>query len=242
LLIKLPKRHLDAVVLGGNITSFLYSHENNLPLIINNVEKPHRFAKINNVNALSLWHKLFYSLSLSGLNLLGLKAQSIRIKEEELSATTKDARVIKFDYNKLIIFDDESIYGLPQPVEENKDFVVLDWIAAKSCQAHEHKHWKTKDSLVNELYFYPTERMDGHHPNRKDLVAISFLNKEQLKDFEYSDTYAKFKVMDMMKKHGIGGRKCGGGNQYALKLEVEKREIRKARMSLYKNTEKMEFR
>ena len=242
MLIKLHKRHLDVVVLGNTAAAFIYSQGNNLPIIINNTNKPHRFEKINNKNSLSVWHKLYYSLSLAGLNLLGTKAQSTRIKEKELSITTKDARVIKFDYNKIIIFDDDSVVGLPVPKKENKDFIVLDWIAAKSCQAHEYKYWKTKDKFVNEIYFYPSERLDGYHPNKKDLAVISHLNKSQLEDFEYSDTYAKFKAMSMMKDAGIGGRKCGGNNQYALKLEVERREIRKARMHSYENTENLEFK
>tara|TARA_Y100001970_G_scaffold52693_3_gene66651 strand:- start:8136 stop:8864 length:729 start_codon:yes stop_codon:yes gene_type:complete len=242
LLLTLPKRHLGSVVVGGNLSALLYSHTNNLPLIINKIKKPHRFEKINNKNALVQWHKLYYLLSNSGLNLLGVKAQSTRIKEEEISITTRDARVIKYTYDKAIIFDDEEVFGLPTPQKENEDFIVLDWIVTKSCQMHDHEFFKTDDNLVKEVYFYPSERIDGNHTKKKDLVSISYLNSSQLQDFEYSDTYVKFKVTDMMKKAGIGGRKCGGNNQYALKLEVDRREVIKAKMHTYKNTEKLEFK
>ncbi len=107
---------------------------------------------------------------------------------------------------------------------------------------HDHEFFKTDDNLVKEVYFYPSERIDGNHTKKKDLVSISYLNSSQLQDFEYSDTYVKFKVTDMMKKAGIGGRKCGGNNQYALKLEVDRREVIKAKMHTYKNTEKLEFK
>ena len=238
----LPKRQLASVVVGGNLSALLYSHTNDLPLIINKIKKPHRFEKFNNKNALVQWHKLYYSLSNSGLNLLGTKAQSTRIKDEEISTTTRDARVIKYNYDKAIIFDDEDVFGLSTPQKENEDFIVLDWIITKSCQMHEHDHFKTEDALVKELHFYPSERIDGNHAKKKDLVSISYLNSAQLQDFEYSDTYVKFKVTDMMKKAGIGGRKCGGKNQYALKLEVDRREIIKAKMHTYKDTEKLEFK
>ena len=128
------------------------------------------------------------------------------------------------------MFDDENVRGLPSPREENKDFVVLDWISAVSCQTHDYDLLHTKDNFVNEVHFYPSERVDGHHSNNKDLVAISFLNASQLESFEYSDTYVKFKVADMMRGAQIGGKKCGGNNQYALKLDVTKREVRKAAM------------
>lgn len=241
-MLALPRRHLAKVVVGGNLAALLYSRDIGAPIIINKISKPYRFEKINNKNALVQWHKLYYSLSNSGLNLLGTKAQNTRIKEEELSITTKDARVIKFDYDKVVVFDDENVLGLPTPKKENENFIVLDWIIAKSCQMHVHDYFKTEDAFVNEVYFYPSERIDGHHPNKKDLVSISYLNSSQLEDFEYSDTYAKFKVMNMMKEAGIGGRKCGGNNQYALKLEVTKREIIKSSMHTYENTEKLEFR
>ena len=81
---------------------------------------------------------LYYLLSNAGLNLLGTKAQNVRIKENNIIVTTKDARVIKFNYNNIILFDDESVVGLPLPTKENKDFVVLDWIIPKSCQTHKH--------------------------------------------------------------------------------------------------------
>jgi hypothetical protein len=68
------------------------------------------------------------------------------------------------------------------------------------------------------------------------------LNKEQLVLFDYSDTYAKFKTESLLKEAGIGGRKCGGGNQYALKLEVTRRDIRKLSMHTYKDTEKLKFK
>ena len=246
MLIKIPQRHLNKVVVGGSLAALLYSYENNIPLIINKVQKPHGFEKEGWLsraeNNLYKWHNLYYLLSNAGLNLLGTKAQHVRIKEGDISVTTKDARVIKFDYNNVILFDDENVAGLPLPTKENKDFVVLDWIISKSCQTHPNTFWETEDNFVKEVHFYPSDRIDGHHPNRKDIVAVSYLQKEQLEDFEYSDTYAKFKVMAMMKEAGIGGRKCGGNNQYALNLEVTKREIMKAAMHTYENTDKLEFK
>ena len=41
------------------------------------------------------------------------------------------------------------------------------------------------------------------------MCEISYLDKEQLDKVEYSDIYARFKVLDLMKKSGIQGRKNG---------------------------------
>ena len=242
MLIKLPKRHLDTIVLGGTLPALLYSHQNNLPIIINDICRPHRFEKTGDENSIDVWNKTYYSLSLAGLNLLGDKTQSVRIKDEEMSASTIDARVIKFTYNNVIIFDDEKVSGLPMPKKENDDFIVLDWMFVRSCQKHNHDYLTTDDKLVSEVYFYPTDRIDGNHMDTKDLVTLSHLNKEQLEDFEYSDTYARFKIMSMLRGLGLRGRHNGGGNYCALKVEVSKREIRKSRMHSYEDTETMEFK
>lgn len=243
MILKIPKRTLQEVVIGGTLEALAFSHEMRLPLIINSAQKPHRFIQSpSGRSALEEWHNLYYVLSNMGLNLLGSKARSVRLKDEIISVTTKDARVIKFDYGHATIFDDERVSGLPQPISENKDFIVLDWITCKSCETHEHTFWEHEEGFVKEIHFYPSSRLDGHHPDRKDIAAISYLNASELSDFEYSDTYAKFKVMSLMKDAGIGGRRCGGNNQYALDLEVERREVFKAQMNKYPDSEKMRFK
>tara|TARA_R100000664_G_C2756898_1_gene144910 strand:- start:2361 stop:3032 length:672 start_codon:yes stop_codon:yes gene_type:complete len=223
--------------MGGNLDALLYARQHNLPLIINKIKTPEIFEEKRDV-----WFQTFYSLSLAGLNLVGDKAQSVRIKDDEISVSTKDARVIKFDYKKIIIFDDEGVNGLPIPEKENNEFVVLDWMITRSCQVHDIDYMSTEDNLVSEVYFYPTERIDGNHAKVKDLVSVSHLTFEQLEDYEYSDTYAKFKIMSMLKEKGIRGKHNGGGQYRALNLEVEKREIKRAKMHSYKNTKRMEFK
>jgi hypothetical protein len=240
-LIKTPKRECEEIIIGGDLNALLQSYKNNTPLIINKLSPPHYFETLETYNAQELWHRLFFILSTSGLNLVGQKAQNVRIKENEISVSTTGARVFKYKTEKLLIFDDENVHGLPPPEKKNEDFIVLDWMFSRSCEKHPHKHLTTGDALASEVYFYASNRTDGHHPDRKDLVVISHLNEGQLHDFEYSDTYAKFKVTKMLKDLGIKGKK-NGINHYALKLEVEKREIKKAKMSLYTNSEQMEFK
>ena len=241
MLIKIPKVEYKEIIAGGNLNAFLQSYQSNTPLIINKLSPPHRFETFKSFNSLDLWNKLFFVLSTSALNLIGDKARNIRIKENEISISTNGARVLKAEFKKLIIFDDENISGLPLPIKENEDFIILDWIIARSCEKHAHEFLSTNAPLVNKLYFYPSERQDGYRSDIKDLVAISYLNKQQLNDFEYSDTYAKFKAMKMLKELKIKGRKSGT-THYALKLEVMKREIRKAKMNSYEDLPHIKFK
>lgn len=241
MLISIPKYNYGEIVLGGTLNALLYSYHKNAPLIINKLSPPHRFETFEDQPALELWNKLFFILSLSGLNLGGDKVRNTRIKENEIIMATKNARVLKAAFEKLMVFDDEEVGGLPLPEKENENFIVLDWMIGRSCDKHDYDLLKTEENLVRELHFYPSERVDGNHPYTKDMVAISHLNERQLNDFEYSDTYARFKAIQMLKDSGVKGKK-GGIRHYALKLEVEKREIRKEKMSSYKNLKNIEFK
>jgi len=241
---------LEKAIVGGTLSSFLYSYVNNIPIIINNLNPPHRFEKVETHSKLELWKKLYFLLSLSGLNLVGDKTQYARIKNENvLSVTTNNSSLVEINFNKLIIFDDENVSGLPASVEElcqtKNKFLVLDWMIARPCMEHDFEHFHTGDEFVKDIYFYPTERMTGLHPRKKDVVAISYLTSDQLQEFEYSDTYARFKTTKIMKNNEITGRKNGYANgrqiHYELKLEVVRRETKKLRMNLYSNTKNMEF-
>jgi len=238
--------HFSKVVVGGNLSSFLYSYTYGLPLVINELAPPHRFEEIDERSQLELWKKLYFLLSLSGLNLTGDKTQQVRIKENnQLSVTLSGANLLKINFDELVLFNNENINGLPPPVKETKKFLVLDWMIARSCMEHTFVHFHTKDKFVKDIYFYPTERLSGLHPNKKDLVVISYLTKKQLQDFDYSDTYARFKTTKIMKENGITGRKNGFSNgkqvHYALKLEVNHREVRKLQMDLYDDTDSIKF-
>jgi hypothetical protein len=238
--------HYNKIVVGGNLSSFLYSYSHGLPLVVNRLAPPHRFERVGDYAQIDLWKKLYFLLSLSGLNLTGDKAQQVRIKDnDQLVVTLSGANLLKVNFNELILFDDENISGLPLPIKENKKFLVLDWMVARSCMEHKFEHFHTGDDFVKDIYFYPTERLSGVHPNKRDLAAISYLTEEQLLDFDYSDTYARFKTTKVMKENGITGRKNGFSNgrqvHYALKLEVNHRESRKIQMNLYENTENIKF-
>ncbi len=86
------------------------------------------------------------------------------------------------------------------------------------------------------------------HTIKKDLVAISYLTKDQLDDFNYSDTYARFAVEDLMKQNGIKGRRNGRDTNnpnlyryYSIKVETAKRESQNIRQltSPYENVKIM---
>lgn len=262
-------RHIyefDELVIGNSLEAVSYSFLNQVPIIINDNSKIKFFDffepddnlekyKIEQIkyelntdkgklivgsSKLEAWQRIVFSLSLSGLLPANNLVSSVRIEDENnLKIATKNSRVIRFKFNNLRIFDDQNVSGLGVPeIEEN--YKVVDWVNVRAGMKHEYDKFETGDNFVNEVYFYPSQRSSGGE--KKDLVSVSYLNKEQLQDFEYSDTYVKFKVKQLMKDNGIKGPKNGkrwdDPNKwayYSIKLEPAKREIIRLTKPVYEN-------
>jgi hypothetical protein len=69
-----------------------------------------------------------------------------------------------------------------------------------------------------------------------------------LKDYEHSDTYAKFKVLSIMKGAGIRGARNGRDmldktkyKHYSLKVQPHKREVVSLQKNLYDDIDNTEF-
>ena len=112
----------------------------------------------------------------------------------------------------------------------------------------EEDYFYPGEQFVNEIYLYPTDRVDGEQLSLKDILVVSYLTSEQLQDFEYSDTYAKFKVLKFMKQNGIKGNMNGWRSKekikrcyYAFKVETTKREVVLLNKDIYKDSNNIKF-
>ena len=177
-----------------------------------------------------VWQRLSFIMSLAGLLPLSSRATSISVGDDNiLSIATNRARVVKFKFNKLIVFDKENLQGFAHTREEMLNYKVIDWIDVKSGTKHEYDFIKTEDEFVNRIYFYDSGRVFGK--GRTDAAVVSYLTAEQLDSYEYSDTYAKYKVTQLMKDCGIRGAKNGkcsktGKVKYtSIKIEPNRRQV-----------------
>ena len=254
--------HYEKIVIGGDLRAIIFAYYNSLPLVFVNLQEPKFYERFRwNLDLASLgiknlatslntpngpwtygvqknkiWRHLLYILSMSGLVPLSDKVQKLRIEDNNiLKVTTEHSRMIKLSFDKIVVFDNESLEGFPAPHasdDPQKVYKVLDWMNVRSGMSHPYDVIERDDTFVTQIYFYPSERIDGNHRDKKDLVAISYLTKDEMNDFQFSDTYARFKVCDLMKKSGIRGKKNGKDpnnpekhKHYAIKVEAFKREI-----------------
>ena len=270
------KLFYDNVVIGSRLNAVIYAFSHGLPLLLTSVKKPSKVEYLEPTNVailgdlnskpqrtrdgfkehgarkLDVWNRLTFIMPTAGNIPFSNKISSIRIDEEkrELKVFTHNSRSITIHCNRIIIFDDTNISGLPVPVQiptDDDKRKVMDWISVRSGMVHSYDLFQTDTSYVNRVCFYPSDRIDGAH-DKKDLVAVSYLTKTELNEIEYSDLFVRYKVMDLMKEAGIRGRRNGRDpnnpgkyKHYAIKLETHKREVDLECRTLYNNTEFVEF-
>jgi hypothetical protein len=243
------------IIVGYNLSALIYAFYTGMPVAGYTSSMPWHFEKIAPSASLpdygmgqgviktqiELWHHLYMLLSMGGQLPFADNAASIRIGDGSLSVSTDNrSRIVEAEYETLWVFDDREIEGLPPITEACDLYRVCDWFNVRSGMRHDENMLLTPtDDFIRTIHFYPSERLDGHHPDKKDLCAESFLSEEELDKFEYSPTYARFKVLSMMKDLGIRGSsngncpKTGKKKHYAIKIEHDRREKKRVAMHTY---------
>tara|TARA_Y100000385_G_C13030714_1_gene610605 strand:- start:272 stop:1150 length:879 start_codon:yes stop_codon:yes gene_type:complete len=252
----------DTIVVGGGLNAKIYAYYTKCPCISGNNVTPFRFDMLQEEmvqvlegqgrNSLQVWEVLNFILGLSGQLPMGDKVSSINIRDNILKATTHDSRLGRFEFNKLIIFDDQGVFGLPlirkQQIGKSR---VLDWFDVRSGMEHDHDCFQTEDHFVEKVIFYPSDRFGNQTSGRtrKDLVAISHLDENQINNFDYSSTMARFKILQLMKDAGIKGARNGRDTYnpeiyryYSPKIEASQREIIPDVTNYYEEDPRFEFR
>ena len=269
------------IVIGATLSSVLYSFYAQIPLIFVEGAKIHPFDFYNSDIDLSLlkidpknyflkqpdgkqavfgppkqqvYEKLLALLSLSGLVPFSHLVKSVNIEDNFLKVITEGNKVINVEYEQLIVFDDNKINGLPHIVEndQNKPTQVLDWFEVNLGSTHDIDYIETDSNFVKQIFFYSSQR-DYTQSDKKDLLAISYLTPDEaVYNYQYSDTYAKFKILQCMKQAGIRGPKNGKNPNYpdrssepfkwlSPKISLMHRQIIRLPMGKYEDSEKIKF-
>ena len=250
----------ETIIIGGGLNAKMYAYFNKCPCVYIFDDAPFRFdflqhswgVESEEKNMLQIWERLNFVLSLAGQLPVGNKSASFNIRDNILNIATKGSRLVKLQFNKLVVFDDRNVQGLP-PIKEKKvgKFRILDWFDVRSGMEHEHDSLESDENFVKKVIFYPSDRFGNQSSGRvrKDLVSVSHLDEAQVRDFEYSDTMARFKVLQMMKDAGIKGARNGRDTNnpelyryYSPKIEATQREVIPDITNIYEEDPRFEFR
>ena len=262
------------IVVGSSLESITYAFLNNVPFFFAHLDYPHRFDRFkpeqdlsifnlkNEVTSLHtpkqkkivgieksvLWERLYFYLSLAGLNPISDGVSSLRFDDNNLFAFTHKGSKITVGFDKASVFSDVEVYGLPEPLGiKNQKYKVYDWFDVRRGMSHEFDVIQDEEQFVNEVLFFQSERADNS--KYKDAVAVSYLTEEQLSLYEFSDISARFKTLHLMKEAGIRGPRNGRDQDnkekfkyYSIRIENAARDIVPMVAMKYKCTDSIDYK
>jgi len=220
----------QAIVIGSNLRALLYAFNHKLPLFYTGLQRPFRFdyldihqdvSSIGSFKAPSalhthegtikvgppkerLWEKLLFILSLNGQAPLSTQCQSMRYNGETLICSNPYSKIMEIQFDKAYYFGDDQCQGLFEKEVAPAAYTCYDWIAFNRGGKHEIDLIETPDDFVNQIWFYPSDRIDGN-TSVKDACIVSVLTEEQMLHFDYSQTMARFKMLAAMQERGMRG-------------------------------------
>ena len=182
------------VVIGADLDAVEFASDNGFFLIKNRPPYHHSYESIETV-----WAKRSYELYNLGLTPFVDKVSSMRvIPEEKLIKVMTQSAAFVVQYEILYLFDTENVTGVSMQ-RELQHYRVIDWFDCKGLYDVGFEELTTEDKFVSKVKLFKTLRIDGDQ-KYLDLLCESFLTEDQLKNFDYSDTMARFKVADLLKR------------------------------------------
>jgi len=237
---------LERVVLGTSLESITYAFLNDcyfLPII----EYSPMFFDISTMNLFGnrridySWSRLQTIMALNG------KLLSIRVSEGEIKISSFQG-LNKYQFELCQIFEttglqlENDIVSSAQPL-----FLVYDDFELSNLGG-KHEYLQPKSEPTNfagKIYYYTSNRVDGAH-YVTDCVSESTLSREQLNDFEYSDSMVRFAVERHLTSIGIYGNfmeyyKNGNPKYRKPKVVHSSRTVREIEKTIYRDSERVKF-
>jgi hypothetical protein len=250
---KTPTSIHENIVIGHSLAALAYSFINNYPILLNDHlnTNPFDFCAPDldlapfgienistNVNSLSgtfqrgisklqIEAAIIMSMSLRGLILNASPITNIKISDSTLESFSS-SRKYTSQYENLHLFSSNNLSGVDMS-KQNVVYRVYDKINLRYFNNDQGIDYiRGDDDFVKEIFIYPSQR-NGAKKSDVDLMCKSFLTKEQIKAFDYSDTMCRMKISNLLKRKGLKGRKTAThrGREYTrdISLEIDDRVV-----------------
>jgi hypothetical protein len=223
----------ENIVIGSSLSALAYAYLNNCKVFFTKPELPFRFGYLGveeqpldtpiDTKTLKtfdrtmevgtpkqiLWDRLYFVLSLNGQIPLSNLCHTLRYDGRSLVCSNEYSKIFEAEFERCYYFGDNNAEGIIRKKTLDEDtYLCYDHIAFNSGGKHEIDFIHTSDDFISEIWFYSSDRIDGNTPVR-DACAVSKLTESQLRDFDYSETMARFKVLKIMKDNGMRGKQNG---------------------------------
>ena len=179
-----------------------------------------------------LWERMLFLLSLDSKAPLSNLCKTLRCSGNKIICSNEYSKIAEIHFDTCYYFNDRSAAGFGREKSLASDkYLCYDWIALNRGGKQEIDYIETKDDLVREIWLYPSDRIDGNTAI-KDACVVSLLEQEQINNFDYSETMARFKLMHEMEARGMKGPLNGYGpngkpKHYKIRTSSIARKTRK---------------
>lgn len=196
----------DELIIGANLSALCHSYIHKVPIIFTKPNIPIQYNISKNwQQELDIYKKLSFVLPLVNYIPFSNLAQSIRLEDNNrLKIATNNGFSANVKFNKLLVYDDSNIAGIPPPSSKTSNLNwVVDWFDINTGGYHEIEELRSEDKFVSNVYFCTSTR--GPYTG-KDAVSVSLIEDKHLNEFEFSQAAARIKTRKMMREAGINGK------------------------------------
>ena len=231
----------DSLVVGSSVEALLHSYAKKVHIILSSFSPPTKDLYYENpllydglvfLEQRDLWGYLKFLCAMEGLVINEKEPSSVRVTADEARIVdTHSATQIGFE--RCFLYQDNKI-GCDLEIDSVVDqdtYKVLDFMKVRVGSYDGFKHLECKEFFVDNVI------VDG-----PDVISVSYLNSEQLKDFEYSDTMSRFVVEKKLRERDLFELPHVDKEKRfkrSLKVEVVERVVIPMEIVYYKDTEKV---
>jgi len=188
---------IGSIIVGSSTSALMYCLFSDSVLVVSSDHRPAIYSTIEGRSELELWEEVYWILFLQN-KILTHNVKNTNIYQDKIEIIHENNIKNIWTFDLLYLDSCEQVSSLGFDILSAADNVeVRDYFAVKRGMAHKKTCIKTPDSFVSKVVFYVSTRIDGNK-KKKDAVAISYMKKEHLTDFDYSDTMVRFKLEKLM--------------------------------------------
>ena len=231
---------LDEVIVGSCTYALLKSYSGNIPIVLTAFDGPTldlefsskiQIENLETKREIEAWQMLKFLCSMRGLvvnprhlSYVRVEAECIRFKNTEIS------------FNKCHLFPSKDVKCELEILKTEQEglFKILDFMRLKSCSASNIDTIIPKDTFIKQVKCF----------GKKEVVAVSLLSKEQLTDFDYSDTIVRFMTQKILLSNEALHRPLISKDSESRRspaLTVLERKVVPVSEAVYKSSKKVRY-
>ncbi len=243
---------LENLVIGNSVESALYAFLSDsyfltrcsyFPLFYQN----QNFQFLASKRTDYCWSRLILLLSLSGRLIDCDNDSGIKVSNNNLKVSST-GNLSEYQFKSCKVFDTTGVQFENDILKHRPPhYLVVDDLELSNLGGKHKKleHKVTTGDFARKIFFYTSDRVDGAS-YITDCAVESLLTKEQLQDFDYSDSMTRFAVIRHLTSIGIHGTfmnyyKSGKPKFRKPRVKHIKRVIVEKENNLYQDSENIKF-